>query len=295
MDSTKTFSTSWLYPVGMESQELAYFIAVAEERNVSRAAARLGIAQPALSRAIRRLERRLDVRLLDRNNRGVSPTRAGDVLLKMGRHAIAALTEAEHSARRAGQAVQRLRIVKKPGGDAALLHEILPRYAEHPDAVEIDVSVCRIGEEKVRLRTGAADIAFLRLPQDDMVGLASQELLTERELVVLPWAHRLSGRESVTMVDLADETLPRWTAESPGEGRLIQDTGQVAELIRHGSMVAVLPESVALGLGGLLTTVPLRERRTTVHAVWSKQHYNQVLAAFVRIAAETVDQHRERV
>ncbi|MBF8192793.1 LysR family transcriptional regulator [Nonomuraea sp. K274] len=75
----------------MESRELAYFVAVAEEQNFSRAAARLGIAQPPLSRAIQRLERRLGVRLLERGTRHVSLTRAGEVLLREGRKALTSL------------------------------------------------------------------------------------------------------------------------------------------------------------------------------------------------------------
>ncbi|RKN39468.1 LysR family transcriptional regulator [Streptomyces hoynatensis] len=95
----------------MESRELACFVAVAEELNCSRAAVRLGIAQPALSRSVQRLERRLGVRLLDRTSRRVSLTRAGEVLLREGRTALTALAAAGRSARRAGQAARQLTVV----------------------------------------------------------------------------------------------------------------------------------------------------------------------------------------
>ena len=112
------------YPIDMyvvETRELAYFIAVAEERHFGRAAQRLGMAQPPLSRAIRQLEDRLGVTLLERTTRSVRLTSAGTVLLAEGRKALAAATLASEQARRAGDAGSRLRVVTKPEGDAGLL------------------------------------------------------------------------------------------------------------------------------------------------------------------------------
>jgi DNA-binding transcriptional LysR family regulator len=270
----------------MDSRELAYFVAVAEERNFTRAAARLGIAQPPLSRAIHRLERRLGVRLLERTSRQVSLTRAGEVLLREGRKALSTLAEAEGLAQRAGQARQRLTVVMKPGGHAGLLEPVLARFAARPDAVDVEVLICGMGEEKALLRDGTADVALIRLPQDDLYGLATEELLTERELVVLARTHRLAGRTSVRMADLAGEIFPRWTADSPGGGPVIRDTGQVAELIALERMIALLPESVAHHLGGDLVAVPVEGRRTTLLAVWPEERRDRALAVFIRTAAE---------
>ncbi|GLY89836.1 LysR family transcriptional regulator [Actinoallomurus iriomotensis] len=269
----------------MESRELVYFVAVAQERNFSRAADRLGIAQPPLSRAIQRLERRLGVRLLERTSRQVSLTRAGEVLLNEGRKALTNLAAAERLTRRAGRE-PRLVVVTKPAGDAGLLEPILARFAAHPDTVEVEVLICGIGEQKSLLRDGTADVALLRTPQHDLSGLATEELLTERELVVLPRTHRLAGRASVRTVDLADEVFPRWSDESPGSGPVITDTGQVAELIMLGQITAVLPESVACRLGPDLIAVPVDDRRTTLLAAWSEERRDRALAAFVRTAAE---------
>ncbi|WP_461003350.1 LysR family transcriptional regulator, partial [Streptomonospora sediminis] len=274
----------------MDSRELAYFVAVAEERNFSRAADRLGIAQPPLSRAIQRLERRIGVRLLERTSRRVSLTRAGEVLLEQGRAALTALEAAERLARRAG-AEPRLAVAAKPGGDAGLLEPVLARFAAHPDAVEVETLICGIGEQQALLRDGTADVALLRLPQQDLSGLATEELLTERELVVLAPTHRLAGRTAVRPAELAGETFPRWSGESPGGGPLISDTGQVAELIALGRIAAVLPESVARSLGRGLVAVPVEGRRTTLIAAWPQDRRDRALAAFVRAAADTAAAH----
>ncbi|ONK14374.1 LysR family transcriptional regulator [Streptomyces sp. MP131-18] len=276
----------------MESRELAYFVAVAEELNFSRAAVRLGIAQPPLSRAIQLLERRIGVRLLERTSRHVSVTRAGEVLLNEGRKALTALATAERAARRAGHATRQLTVVTKPGGDAGLLGPLLARLASLPDAVDVEVLICRIGEEKALLRDGVADVALVRLPQDDLSGLATEELLTERELVVLPRTHRLAGRASVRAADLVGETFPRWTPESPGSGPVISDTGQVAELIALGRIVAMLPESVVRHLGRDLVAIPVDGRRTTLLAAWPEERRDRALAVFIRTAAEIAAMRR---
>ncbi|NED37050.1 LysR family transcriptional regulator, partial [Streptomyces sp. SID8499] len=79
----------------METRELRYFVAVAEELHFGRAAQRLGIAQPPLSRAIAALERRLGADLLERGSRGVALTGAGAVLLREARAALDAVEAAE--------------------------------------------------------------------------------------------------------------------------------------------------------------------------------------------------------
>src|SRR6266545_7645628 len=99
----------------IETRELAYFVAVAEELHFGRAAQRLGIAQPPLSRAIQQLERRVGVALLERGSRGVALTPAGAVLLREGRRALDAVAAATRRAQRAGTSDPRLVLVTKAG------------------------------------------------------------------------------------------------------------------------------------------------------------------------------------
>lgn len=275
----------------MESRELAYFVAVAEELNFSRAADRLGIAQPPLSRAVQQLERRLGVVLLERTSRQVRLTHAGEVLLHEGRRALRALDAAARRAQRAGR--PRLVCVTKPGGDAGLLEPILTRYAADPEAVEVEVSICGIGEQEGLLRDGHADVALLRLPYDDATGLATEELLVEQPVAVLPRTHPLAPRESLRMADLAGETFPRWSEQEPGPGPLVRDSGQVTQLIALGRMIAVLPESVGVGLRGDLVAVPVTDGvPSTLVLAWPEDARARALSAFVRAAVTVADRAR---
>jgi DNA-binding transcriptional LysR family regulator len=123
----------------VETRELTYFVTVAEELNFTRAAARLQIAQPPLSRAIQRLERRMGVTLLERTSRSVSLTPAGEVLLEEGRRALDAVQAAVRRTQRTARPEAGLVVAMKPGGDAGLLPGILAAYADEPDAVAVEV------------------------------------------------------------------------------------------------------------------------------------------------------------
>jgi DNA-binding transcriptional LysR family regulator len=93
-----------------ETRELLHFVAVAEELHFGRAAQRLGITQPPLSRTVKRLERRLGTVLFTRTSRHVALTSAGVALLDGARAALQAMTAAAHRAQRAGQPERRLTV-----------------------------------------------------------------------------------------------------------------------------------------------------------------------------------------
>src|SRR5882724_9746371 len=178
----------------METRELRYFVAVAEELHFGRAASRLGIAQPPLSRAIRQLERRLGVTLLRRTSRAVSLTEAGSVLLREGRAALEAVDAADRRTRRAALAATGLVLVTKAGASSELLAKLLDAYAAEPGAVAVDVVLCGIAEQERLLRDGRADVALLHLPYDSTTGFDTERLSTEGQVLVLPAGHPLTGR-----------------------------------------------------------------------------------------------------
>jgi DNA-binding transcriptional LysR family regulator len=274
------------YPAGMETRELRYFVAVAEELHFGRAAQRLGMAQPPLSRAIQRLERRLGVDLLTRASRRVALTPAGEVLLAEARVALERVDAAERRARRAGQ--RGLVVVVKPGGDGGLLAEVLAAYAADPDAVPAEILMCGMGEQAGMLRDGRGDVALLHVTQrTDLSGLDSQELCIERQVAVLPATHPLATRAALRLADLSGEQIVRSGDELP-----VPDGGQLVQLVAIGRVVAVLPESVGPRLGSDLAAVPVLDApAVALHVVWPEGSTSRAVAAFVRAATAVADRH----
>jgi DNA-binding transcriptional LysR family regulator len=270
----------------VETRELRYFVAVAEELHFGRAAARLGIAQSPLSRAIQRLERRLGVTLLTRTSRSVDLTAAGEVLLVEGRAALGAVTTAVRHAQRVGRGQPRLVLAVKPGGDARLLRAILDQYGTDPEAVPVDIAFS-VGERAAMVRDGRADVALLHRPQNDLTGLDAEDLRTEGQVVVLPADHPLAARATVRLADLHGQPMPRWPEGRQTTGHPIQDAGQLMNLVALGRLVAVLPESIRDRLPSGVTCRPVADADdvTTVVA-WPHHSRSRLVAAFVQAAAK---------
>jgi LysR family transcriptional regulator, benzoate and cis,cis-muconate-responsive activator of ben and cat genes len=286
----------------VETRELRYFVAVAEELHFGRAARRLGIAQPPLSRAIAQLERRLAVALLERTSRTVALTEAGSVLLSEGRAALDAVDAADRRTRRAalaGTGRPGLVLVTKAGASGELLAELLDAYAAEPGAVAVDVLLCGIGEQERLLRDGRADVALLHLPFDSTVGFDSEELRTEGQVVVLPSGHPLAGRDHLRMADvtaLPGLPLPRWPGSDgtypDGPGPEARDTAQLYQLIALGRAAAVLPESCRTQLHRDLVAVPVLDAPTVTTVIaWPPHSRSRALAGLVRTATLGVGAH----
>ncbi|OIJ68857.1 LysR family transcriptional regulator [Streptomyces mangrovisoli] len=276
----------------METRELRYFVAVAEELHFGRAAERLRIAQPPLSRAIQQLERRLGARLLERDSRGVRLTEAGRVLLREGRAALAGIEAAERRTRRAAAARPGLVLATKAGASSELLAKLLAAYAAEPDAVPVDVLLCGPGEQERVLRDGRADVALLHRPFDSTAGLDTEVLAEERQVVVLPAGHPLSGRRDVTTAEIAalpDLPLPRWPdldgGYPDGPGPQVRDSVQLMQLIALGRACAIVPESARTHLHEQHATVTVSDAPTVTTVIaWPPQSRSPALAHLVRTA-----------
>ncbi|MFE9062640.1 LysR family transcriptional regulator [Streptomyces violaceusniger] len=281
----------------LETRELRYFLAVAEELHFGRAAERLGMAQPPLSRAIQRLERRLGVSLLTRNRRGVALTGAGEMLLYEGRAALDAITAAARRARRAGGADDprgprnRLVLAVKAAASHELLHKLLDAYAAEPDAAEVDVLPSGTCEQEEMLRDGRADVALMHKPFNSLTGFDSEELMTEGQIAILPAGHPLAAHKTLSLADVSDIPdlpLARWSRDGvypPGPGPEIHDQTQLAQLIALGRTVAVFPNSARAWLWAEHTAVPLTDAPPVVtHIAWPAHSRSLALAGLVRAA-----------
>ncbi|OKI40410.1 LysR family transcriptional regulator [Streptomyces sp. CB03578] len=276
----------------LETRELRYFVAVAEELHFGRAAELLGMAQPPLSRAIQQLERRLGVLLLERTRRGVALTGAGEVLLDEARATLDAAAAAARRTRRAASPRSRLVLAAKAAGSHELLRKLLDAYAAEPDAAEVEVVLCGIGEETRLLRDGRADAALVHPLFSSLAGFDSEELLTEEQVAVLPAEHPLAARPFLSMAevsDVPDLPMPRWPhpdgSYPPGPGPEIRDPSQLAQLIALGRTLAVIPASARAWLWTAHTAVPLIDAPpVTTHIAWPPHSRSRALAGLIRTA-----------
>ncbi len=279
----------------MEDRELRYFVAVAEELHFGRAAQRLGIAQPPLSRAISRLERRLGTTLLIRTSRSVALTEPGAVLLREGRAALEALEAAEHRTRRAALAAEGqagLVLVTKAGATSELLAKLLHAHAAEPGAVPVDVELCGPGQQAQLLRSGRADVALLHRPFDDTTGLDTEDLLTEGQIAVLPAGHPLAIRRELHLAeldDVPDLPHPRWPGPdgtyADGPGPEVRDHTQLLQLVSLGRTLVVVPESGRSLLREGVVAVPVVDApEVTTVIAWPPHSRSLAVAALVQTA-----------
>ncbi|OXM66311.1 LysR family transcriptional regulator [Amycolatopsis vastitatis] len=275
----------------METRELRYFVAVAEELHFGRAAERLGIAQPPLSRTIARLERRLGVALLERTSRKVSLTEAGAVLLTEGRAILGALATAERLTQRAATNRPSLVLATKAGAARGLLTKLLDAYAAEPGAAAVDLLLCESQPQKT-LHDGRADVALLHLPFDSTAGLDAEVLHTEGQVAIVPSSHPLAVRSHVRLAEvgsLPDLPLARWPGPGgrypEGPGAEVRNLTQLFQLIALGRTTVVMPESSRANLQEGLAAVPVLDAPsvTTVIA-WPPHSRSRALADLVRVA-----------
>jgi DNA-binding transcriptional LysR family regulator len=202
----------------MELRHLRYFVAVAEEGNITRAAERLGIGQPPLSQQIHGLERELDVKLFHRTGHGVVPTDAGKALLVDAKRLLGDVEHATLNAQRAGR------------GETGHLHlGFTASAAFHPivralvrefrnayPGVGLTLTEGTTAHLLAQLEEGRIDLAFLRPGVHSFAGVVLQDIASESMKAVLPVTHPLAQRARIPLSALAQEPfvlIPR--AASP--------------------------------------------------------------------------------
>ncbi|WP_419998917.1 LysR family transcriptional regulator [Streptomyces boninensis] len=289
----------------MELRTLRYFVAVAEELHFGRAARRLLISQPSLSQAIRTLERRLGVRLFDRDARRVSLTAAGEDVLARARATLASAEQVVAAAdlHRTGAAGPLT--IGFMGNELALpqIDGLLRKFqAEYPD-VEVRLQRFDYHEQPAYLLDGRAHIGVLCLPVPED-GLTILPVLREGRLVLLAADHELAGREDLTFDDLRDvptvgmrEDVPRvwrdfWRVNprpdgsAPVDGPTANGMEELVGLVASGRCVSFAadhlprlyprPDVVARRVRGL--------GDRTLGLGWPATSAHPAVAAFGRIA-----------
>jgi DNA-binding transcriptional LysR family regulator len=197
----------------VDLRHLRYFVAVGEERHMGRAAGRLHVAQPALSRQMKDLEDELDVILLDRNSRGVELTPAGAALLASARLVLEQTASAVDRVRRAAAGLEGRLVIG--ASRPVMWREFLPRAVEAVAAelphVALDVQEIEAGPVMWdAVRTGALDLALGMMPPR-LPGLRAEAMLDSTfDCALLPASHPLAARASIAPEDLRGLPL-LWT------------------------------------------------------------------------------------
>lgn len=285
----------------VESRPLRYFVATAQELNFGRAAERLGIASPALSRAIALLETQLGVRLFDRSTRRVELTEAGRVLFEQSVPALDALDAATRRAQRAGGPRRRLVLTLKADVEGALLEPILATYRDEAEAVPIEVSFSDLTEGAGLVRDGRADVALI-FTDFDPGGLDFEVLIEEPTVVALAANHPLAARESLAVSDLAEGHASKsagllwWPATSP-EPAAPDGLSQMVQLIELGELIAFLPQSVAARYPrpGMVSRPLLDRAPARLVVAWPRGATSPATATLVRVAMDVAASHTTAV
>jgi DNA-binding transcriptional LysR family regulator len=285
------------------------FVTVAEELHYGRAAARLHITQPALSRQIRDLERVLGVTLFDRTSRRVVLGRAGQAVLGQARRALAESDRAVRLARLAAHGDWgELAIAVLPAVAVALLPAIIRAYRDAHPAIGVTISESFDDEQLAALTAGRIDAGFLRAAAAPP-GLHLETLLTEPVLAGLPAGHRLARHDRIALSELAGEPFvlfPRHRSVlaydeliaacraagfSPA---IVQEASGISALglVAAGLGVTVVAASYrALSMDGV-RFVPVVGHQLTLQVAWAAGNTNTALPGFLetarRIAGRTV-------
>ena len=242
----------------LDLRKLRYFVTVAEELHFGRAAARLYIAQPVLSRQIRKLEQEVGAELLVRTSRSVALTPAGVQVLDEARSLLAA---ADAARRRLGDITRgeaTLTIGFFVGDDFTAAREAFS--GEHP-GVAIELLRIYWHDQTQVLLDGRADVAFVHLPIDDQ-GLELLHVRSEPRVAVLPVDHRAADRPELSIAELADDPViiqrgaspgwqsfhnvdPRPDGRHPPPGPAVDNVEEKLQHVAAGRAISFLPASVA--------------------------------------------------
>lgn len=252
----------------MELRTLRYFVAVAEELHFGRAAARLHMSQPPLSRAIQQLEADLGTPLFRRSAGGVSLTAAGDSLLKEAR---ALLEQAEQVRARvaaaAGTATLTVGILSD-SRDPDISRLAAAYRRRHPN-VDVRIREADLTDPTCGLRAGLVDVALTRGPFDE-TGLRVHELRSDPVGAVLRADDPLAGRDELKLADLADRrwfqfpagTDPLWQSYwnggEPRQGPIVRAVQECLQSVLWNGTVGLAPLTHHTP-GNNLVTVPIQD------------------------------------
>ncbi|WP_026448843.1 LysR family transcriptional regulator [Actinopolyspora mortivallis] len=250
----------------MELRHLRYFVTIAEEQSLTRAATRLHMAQPPLSAQLRKLESEVGTALFHRTTRGAQLTEAGKVLLDEARRILHEVEQATRMTREVGSGlVGRLALGFIPSASNAVLPPILRRFkAEYPE-VTLHLQEMRPDEIVERLHDRRIDAGLFYLPFEDPA-LHVRPVAEESLVLAVPSTHPLADRERVELSDVVTEPfiLPARHGSMPGLYAIVVEACERAGFTPHVVQrdVWLIQTIVGLVAGGMgVSVVPASVRR----------------------------------
>jgi DNA-binding transcriptional LysR family regulator len=295
----------------VDSRQLEYFVAVAEELSFTRAAHRLFTVQSTVSAAVRALETDLKTTLFDRSTRRVTLSTAGQALLPEAKAALEALDRARAAVEEVSTGLRgNIRIGTMTRIGLVDLAELLGAFNRKYPLVDVQVTTSPSGSSGLAddVRHGRLDLALVGLAKPDLVGLAAREIGAVPFVVLLPSSHPLAGRSEIRLEELAGErfvdmlsgfgnrrTVDR-VFDNAGIQRRVQvevpDVTAVPDYVRAGLGVAVVPNLEGAELPGV-TRLPIagKDLRWTLSAItMGGRRPSRAVTALLDLMADSIRQ-----
>lgn len=291
----------------MELRHLRYFIAAAEEENVSRAALKMHVSQPGLSRQIRDLEEELGFLLFKRDAKSVRLTEAGRVFLTGARAVIERAEDAVKAARTVATGARgELHAGYAPSLTARFLPATLRAFQAQSPGARVRLHDLSTEEMLAGLREGKLQIAFVVRTPALLRGLRFEELARDPFCLAVSPKHFLAGRRAVNLTEIAREPLVAYSrkdypdahehltamfATIKSKPRIVEEHDSVSSLIaavEAGNGAAIATQTLACTAGPRLKLIPLRPAPPPliVGAAWAKSGLTPAAEGFLKCARE---------
>lgn len=293
----------------MELHQLRCFVAVAEELHFGRAATRMYMTQPPLSRQVQLLERGLGIQLLERNNRSVKLTAAGQGFLRDARHILAFSDQAADGARRLARGeAGSLTLGFTAVSAYQMIPQLLARAADELPGLQFTLNEMVSGAQLEALAAQRIDVGFVR-QLNDRNALDAQLVSREPLMVALHLDHPLAQQPGISVRDLDQQAFVMYAAD---EGRYFYDciaglfamtgvtpryvyhlgqTHTVVSMVKAGLGVAIVPASAMQLHSDNLTFLPLLDAdlHAELHMVSRQDNDNPALPAFKELVVAVAE------
>lgn len=290
-------------------RHLPYFAVAAEEENLQRAALRLGVSQPALSRRIRDLENELGLLLFERVSGRLKLTKYGSILGREARRIIDDVNVLERSLRgHSSDGAARLSIgMNERAISLPAVAKALRKFRADNPTVTLSVKIISSARQQTALKENQINIAFMYYEDEGAQFRAAPIRSDDRFMLVIPVDHDLAGEEIVSLAQIADEDLiwpsrdrvpsnynylmEKWykAGLQPRISTEVTNSDAAIQAVRAGLGLALLRSSTLHGGFDDVCFLPIEEFKTDhlcLSAVWIEQHSNPVIRRFLRLLAD---------